>query len=59
MPQSEVERFAMGAISPGFGPWRSVDKSQPPISIPGKTPNPCNHDPGRLHWFLISGELPK
>jgi hypothetical protein len=38
--------------------WRAVDKSLPPISIPGKTPNPCNDDPNRLHWFLVSGLFP-
>lgn len=58
MAQGEIEAFATRTVRPEFGPWRAVDKSQPPISIPGKTPNPCNHDPTRLHWFLVCGELP-
>lgn len=54
MDQQEVEAAAMIMLKPARGPWRCVDKSQPPISIPGKTPSPCNQYADRQHWFLIS-----
>jgi hypothetical protein len=55
MSQTEIELVAGSLVSPGV--WRAIDKSQPPISMGAKTPNPCAHDPSRLHWFLISDEL--
>jgi hypothetical protein len=50
----EVEGAAMLLSAPRYAPWKQVDKSKPPISIPGPTPNPCNIYPDRLHWFLVS-----
>jgi hypothetical protein len=57
-PQAEVEAAAATLAEARHGPWRAVDKSQPPLSIPPATPGPCQQDRNRLHWFLISGELP-
>ena len=55
MPQAEVEAIALTFAEPDGDRWIAVDKSKPPISIGGPTPNPCNQDPaGRLHWFLLS-----
>lgn len=31
--------------------WTAVDKSTLGLGAP--TPNPCNHDDGRKHWFMM------
>jgi hypothetical protein len=31
--------------------WKAVDKST--IGLGSPTPNACNHDPERKHWFLM------
>ena len=55
MGQEEVEAAAMLLAEPrGEGPWRAIDKSQPPLSMGAKTPSPCNVYPDRQHWFLVS-----
>jgi hypothetical protein len=53
MGKDAVEDFAALACESNMGGWEAVDKSK--LGLGTSTPNPCNHAPGRRHWFLLSG----
>lgn len=54
MTKAEVEDFAGRELKEQpIGGWEAIDKSKMGLGDP--TPNPCNHDAQRQHWFLIGG----
>jgi hypothetical protein len=53
LDKESVEAFANRALGRPIGGWVAVDKSRAGMGDP--TPNPCNHEPDRQHWFLVDG----
>lgn len=57
MSKADVEAFAAQQFPPDIpapmGGWEAIDKSR--MGFGGATPNPCNQDPARTHWFLLDG----
>lgn len=51
--KDQIEAFAERHLGRPIGGWVAVDKSLAGMGDP--TPNPCNHAPDRLHWFLVDG----
>jgi hypothetical protein len=49
--REDVEAMANSVM--GCDGWQAIDKSE--FGLGAKTPNPCNQDVARLHWFLWRG----
>jgi len=56
MTEAEVVRFANATIRPPGGDWQAFDKSK--LGLGSPTPNPCNQESTRQHWFLLGPLMP-
>jgi hypothetical protein len=54
MIKKEIEAYAATQFP---GVWESIDKSQLKMGSP--TPNPCNQDSNRTHWFMMWVDAPR
>jgi hypothetical protein len=57
MTEEQAIAFAETYNACKYGRWRSVNKEKLGIGFKETTPEPCNHDATRIHWFLLTSNL--